>query len=112
MLDKSQIRKSQADQILEKIDTQTEIGRNPFKITVEIYENGREHGWALTNGRGRKVAFSEYRNSDEIVIYRGRKDAFDELNGNLPSDELYDKKMFLACGKIEKAARIISNFLK
>lgn len=37
---------------------------------IEDYENGREHGYVLTDEQsGAAVTFSENRNSDEAVVY-------------------------------------------
>ncbi len=54
-----------ADQILSHIRT---IGKG--SATVADYENGREEGYVLTCDKtGRSATFSEYRNSDDAVVY-------------------------------------------
>lgn len=49
------------------------------------YVNGREVGWCLTDNRTFKVAFTECRNSDELVVYDGQLADFDAAS-NVPSE--------------------------
>lgn len=60
---------------------------------VEPYKNGRERGWAVESEarHGRKVAFAENRNSDDLVVYRGTGRNFDAA-GNVPDDETYAQR--------------------
>lgn len=86
------------------------------EIYLEPYKNGRENGWALHSNSSsstaldRKVVFSEYRNSDQIVIYQGRMQDFD-VSGNVPDEACYQTKVFFDAGQIEKAARHILDYL-
>lgn len=75
---------------------------------LETYTNGREKGFAITSFRT-KIAFSEYRSSDSIVVYEGKNVDF-SLAGNMPSDEIYrDKKFF---STVEAAADHIRDRMK
>ncbi len=81
-------------------------------IIVAPYQNGRERGHFLVETyTQRAVAFSEYRNTDQIVIYTGMASDFDATNGNTPSEEVYTKKIFQGCGKFNSSATIVYNFL-
>ena len=59
-------------------------------LFAEPYLNGRERGWAISS-MGKTAVFSEFRNSDEIVVYRGKSVDF-EMAGNVPSDKVYKEK--------------------
>lgn len=82
-------------------------------LTLEPYQNGREHGWALHNYRtGNKVAFSENRNSDDIVVYLGKCVDF-AFAGNVPSDKVYHKgAYYFSYDAHYKAAERIVKYLK
>jgi hypothetical protein len=74
------------------------------------YENGREHGWSLRDTHCTKqVAFSEYRNSDEIVVYCGKPDEF-AMAGNVPSDRVYEDKEFFSYNEMWQAAMFILEY--
>lgn len=73
---------------------------------IEVYENGREHGFAIDICDDVKVAFAENRNSDHIVVYTGSRHDF-ERNTNIPSEEVFDSRKFFAYNEIEKAAQFI-----
>lgn len=62
------------------------------KVCVEPYINGRECGFsvrAYSNPEkyDLQIVFSEYRNSDFIVVYTGPYYHFD--NGNVPNEDVY-----------------------
>lgn len=73
---------------------------------IETYENGREHGFAIDICDDVKVAFSEHRCSDDIVVYVGSRRDF-ERNTNIPSEEVFDSRKHFAYNEIDKAARFI-----
>lgn len=79
-------------------------------VIVEIYENCRERGFALASCDGRKVAFSEHRNSDDIVVYCGTRKDF-EYNTNIPSDRVWEKARFFRYNEAQKAALFILSYL-
>lgn len=79
-------------------------------ITVEPYHNGREHGWSLSGlsaSGARTVSFSEYRSSDQIVVYFG--DSADFSDG-IPNDQVYKSAKFFPTGSYEKAAKFIAHY--
>ncbi len=84
-------------------------------ISCENYINGRERGYSLqANIIGisdvRKVSFSEYRNTDQIVIYFGESMEF-ENGTNVPHEHIYRNAKFLAPDQIEEAAAFIFGWL-
>lgn len=81
------------------------------RYTLEPYQNGREHGWSIQNRKtGGQVAFSEFRRSDQIVVYLGTVTDF-EMAGNVPSDKVYNKKEFFSYDQATAAARRIIEYL-
>jgi hypothetical protein len=70
-----------------------------FNLYLEPYQNGREHGWSLSY-KMRKVAFSEYRNSDQIVVYCGTLADF-HLQGNVPSDKVYKRREMFSSEEVD-----------
>ena len=80
-------------------------------LFIEVYENGREKGFAIDAWDTLKVAFAENRNSDDIVVYVGESRDF-ERNSNIPSEEVYESRKFFAYDEIAKAASFIFNKLK
>lgn len=103
-------RRLKADAILAiMLDCMSEVDRR--KLDVEHYQNGRECGYAVTRtGHLEKVAFSENRNSDEIVLYSGTLTDF-EMSGNVPSKEVYEKRVLFQSEKYVEAARMALNRL-
>lgn len=85
-------------------------------LSVESYSNGREQGFAIDNGAGgenyRKVAFAEFRNSDEIVVYAGRGYLAFDMSGNTPSEQTYASKKFFQPGDYKGAAAFINKFFE
>jgi len=81
-------------------------------FVVKMYANGREQGYHIQH-YGRKirgVSFSEYRNTDQIVVYFGLAQNF-SANGHVPDAKTYEKKEFFGNNKHKKAAEFIVNFL-
>jgi len=82
------------------------------KLNIESYVNGREHGFCITNWDNKnRVAFSENRNSDDIVVYFGEYGNFC-MQGNVPEDETYRNKRLFPFLAIEKAAEFIKDHLE
>ena len=77
------------------------------KIYVYPYHNGRERGWQLIND-DKAITFSEYRNTDQIVVYCG---SIQEFNNAIPSDKIYFTKTFFAYDDYVKAATFCLNYL-
>lgn len=82
-------------------------------VWYEPYTNGREQGWAVYvgNGLGSVACFSEFRNSDDIVMYLGEKDERFERNTNTPTDRAYNAKRFVGYGQYAKAAAILQAWI-
>lgn len=75
-------------------------------VTVEVYANCREQGFALKAHDDCKVAFSECRNTDQIVVYVGKSREF-EFNTNIPSERAYSNARFFNPDQVEHAAKFI-----
>jgi len=92
-----------ADSILAEIEKIVVENEDEKDYYLEPYQNGREHGYALRADR-KKVAFAEYRNTDNLVLYLGCIMDF-EPNGNIPSEKVYAKKEFFAPTNLSGAAK-------
>lgn len=82
-------------------------------LLIEPYLNGREQGFAVESKArfpSHKVAFSEFRNSDSIVLYFGVHADFN-MQGNTPSESVYEKKEFLDCLDVVEAAKRVALYL-
>lgn len=80
----------------------------PQGMVTDLYINGRERGYHVTNGRV-AASFSENRNSDQIVIYRGPAHDFDFAGR--PSDQAWIDREYFAPGAEKQAAHAIAKFL-
>lgn len=82
------------------------------QLICEPYCNGREQGFTLLNWKtSKKVAFSEARGSDSIVVYFGKDTDF-SMQGNSPSEETYKiNRSLFDCLKVEEAADFVINHL-
>lgn len=80
-------------------------------ICVESYSNCREQGFALASCDDRKVAFSENRNSDNIVVYFGNRMSF-EYNSNIPNEEVWESRRYFTPHGYEQAAKAIVKYLE
>jgi hypothetical protein len=87
-------------------------GEQAAQLITEPYCNGREQGFALVNWKtSKKVAFSEARNSDSIVVYFGKDTDF-SMQGNSPSENTYTiNRTLFDCLKVEEAANFIIDHL-
>lgn len=79
-------------------------------LRLEPYQNGREHGWSLYGPNYCQVAFSEYRNSDDIVVYAGKGNVF-SMQGNVPIQEVWEARNMFQYNCVYEAARFIVDFL-
>lgn len=83
-----------------------------YAFSLEAYQNGRESGYALTSHDFKRHAvFSEYRNTDQIVLYTGRPHYFD-MSGNAPNERAYGNKQFFSYNDYSGAAQFIVEYLK
>lgn len=100
-----------ADRILsniKKIDKANSASlKEKTKIYVFPYHNGREKGWQLINDN-KAVTFSEYRKTDQIVVYCGSTIDFENA---IPSEEIYSAKTFFAHDEYNKAANFCMKYL-
>lgn len=96
-----------ADAVLANIELIIDEDANYY---LEPYQNGREHGWTIAK-KTLKVAFAEYRSSDQIVLYIGERTDFN-MSGNVPSDKVYENKVFLPYDDTMKAAQRIIAYLE
>lgn len=80
-------------------------------VEIQVYANCREQGFALASCDARMVAFSENRNSDDIVVYAGSRKHF-AFNTNIPSDEVWENRKFFRYNEHEKAAKFIVKYLE
>lgn len=95
-----------ADAVLAILDGMLDSGTVYY---TEPYQNGREHGWAI-QGYNVKVAFSENRNSDSIVIYSGAPNEFD-MAGNVPHETVYSRRVYFDYNQHFEAAEHIAKLL-
>ena len=82
--------------VIEIVLTWQDTNDDDWKNTVycSTYSNGRENGYHLTTfDVSRSVSFSEFRNTDQIVVYTGRTIDF-SMQGNVPSEDVYNNKKF------------------
>lgn len=99
-----------ADAVLAVVDGY--IGESDVRYYLTPYENGREHGWTLSRQLSNvKVAFAEYRNTDQIVVYSGLSMHF-ESAGNVPSEQVYSERELFSPMQIFDAAQYIVQLLQ
>jgi hypothetical protein len=97
-----------ADAVLAMVDFLS----GDLNLYLEPYQNGREHGWALSafgDMTNKKAVFSEYRNTDEIVLYTGRGVDF-SMQGNVPSDKAWGNKQFFSNSAVTECANYIVEY--
>ena len=75
-----------------------------IEMTVGAYQNGREHGIAITYSYEHSFSIAEHRNSDNIVVYEG-KVAMQGL-----SESAYENKRFFAT-ELEAATHVFNRLL-
>jgi hypothetical protein len=109
----SMINNKTANLVLKEFKKLARISDLDLTVALYSYTNGREQGYALDAGVNltrRKVAFSENRNSDDIVVYFGTALDF-EQNTNIPSDKVYASRKFFDYNKADRAAEFIFDYL-
>jgi hypothetical protein len=100
-----------ARKVLAEVKRWAKLSKEDCYIIVESYVNCREQGFALASCDDLKVAFSENRNSDDIVVYFGKRSDF-AFNTNIPSEEAWENRKFFGYNEIEKAAKLIVKYLE
>lgn len=98
-----------AEMILANLEYKTEP-EYTRSWTVEVMANGREQCLVIWNyEKGKKVAFGEHRNSDNIIVYYGESLDFD-ISTNQPDD--WSKKKYFHYGNTEEACEFILEWLE
>jgi len=76
------------------------------KYWIEAYSNGREQGflicyWKINSRNAIRVAFSENRNSDSLVVYvgDGKETGQFDMTGNVPSDTVWNNARYFSQDK-------------
>lgn len=79
---------------------------------LKAFTNGREQGFVLMvpDQTWRIVSFSEYRTSDQIVVYYGDKSTMG--SDGQPKDEFWGQREMFAYNEEKDAAKFIYNYLK
>lgn len=81
---------------------------------VESYANCREQGLSIVNLHSltsKRVCFSEHRNSDDIVVYKGESLEFN-VGSNIPPEKVYRKARYFRYNDAKGAADFIINYFK
>lgn len=78
-------------------------------LIVETYCNKKEQGYCL-QVQEKKVAFSFFRNTMDLVVYKGNFTEFDDL-GNCPSDTLFSLCKLFNCNEINQIVKYIVEYL-
>jgi hypothetical protein len=102
-----------ADSVLKEFKKLARISESTREMDIYSYTNGREQGYTLNESFGnnqRKVAFAEYRKSDDIVVYFGQRTDF-ERNTNIPSEAVYESMKLFDYNKPDQAAEFIFDYL-
>jgi hypothetical protein len=79
-------------------------------LYVENYANGREQGYHLRLWRKDKaLTFSEYRNTDQWVVYIGKPADF---NNGTPNEKVYAEKKFFGCYDYNELINFIQDYFE
>jgi hypothetical protein len=100
-----------ARKVLAEVKRWAKLSKEDCYIIVESYVNCREQGFALASCDDLMVSFSEFRRSDDIVVYFGARKDFDR-NTNIPNEEVYESAKFFRPFEVEKAAKFIVKYLE
>lgn len=96
----------QADGVLAALEARPLSGL----FIVTPYENGREHGYVVTDEQtGRAVTFAEFRRSDSIVVYWGDFQA--ALNHD-HGDKMYEAASFFDYQDYRSSSLAILEYFK
>ena len=78
-------------------------------VYLEGYQNGREHGWSLSDF-DRQVVITNDRHSDAITVYAGAPGQF-SMQGNVPDDAIWKGQHCFTEGAYELAAEFVVAYL-
>jgi hypothetical protein len=110
--------RTQAQHVLARFNELVRKASKNFNcsLSVEAYENGREHGYYIETWRQAPrtdiwaVAFSEYRNCDDIVVYVGKAVDF-EKEGHVPTEAVWSTAKSFKAGDFDGTAAFIFGYL-
>lgn len=97
-----------AYRVLGCIYKEEKFDREDSSFCLNAFSNCREQGFSLMRN-DRQVAFSENRNSDNIIVYWGTIREFD-ISTNHP--EKWENKKYFSYNAYEETAEWIVGFLK
>lgn len=100
-----------AFQVLKLVETRLQSVKY---LSLECYSSGREQGFCISFWGmylSKKICFSEYRSSDQIVVYLGDNINFSN-QGHTPDEKACDTRSFFAYNQKVKAAHFIASTLK
>lgn len=100
-----------ARKIVERLTDDLKMMTLEHSYTVSNYVNGREVGHSINwydfeKEENLSISFAENRNSDNIVIYYGKKDGDFSI-----SESAYANKVYLGYGEVEEAVLHIRKIL-
>jgi len=108
------INNTKAKKVLAEIRKVAKRSKNDEDLDLRVYVNCREQGFSLQKSfdglKGKKVAFSENRNSDDIVVYTGDKGEF-EFNTNVPNERAWQDRNLFKYNDYLGAAKFIVKYL-
>lgn len=99
---KTALKKVGDDKILNQLN-----GGNYPSMWYECFDNCREQGYCIIVGEGYpsfRVAFTENRNSDDIVVYCYRNNRHPS---NIPSDGSWDDRKYFRYDEVSECAEYI-----
>jgi len=100
-----------ARKVLAAVKRLAKKSKDDSVMLVDIYANCREQGFHLASCDDCAVSFSEFRRSDNIVVYVGKRKDF-AFNTHIPSEEVYENAKFFAPDGYEAAAKFIVKHLE
>ncbi len=80
-----------------------------FSMSLECFDNCREQGYCLSLGPWYKIAFTENRNSDNIVVYCYSKT---QCLSNLPAEGHWNDKKYFSYNQHSEVAAYIYERIK
>lgn len=102
---------NQATAVMREIERLARTSATIAAFDVDGYENGREHGFFVKcKATGNAIAFAEYRNTDDIVLYPSKIADFTG-GSNLITESIYAAKRFVGYGRYDLAAGLAYGWL-
>lgn len=102
---------NQATAVMRELERLAKASATIAEFEVDGYENGREHGFFVKcKATGNAIAFAEYRNTDDIVLYPSKIADFTDCY-NLITESIYAAKRFVGYGQYTQAASLAYGWL-